>query len=857
MEIKDLKKKTINGVFWRIGERFLAQLISFIVSVVLARILLPEEYGLVALVMVFINIFNSFVTNGLGTSLVQKKNSDEVDFSTMFYASIVLAIILYAVLAIISPIVGKIYGNSELVIVLIVMGLKIPIASISSIQQAYISKKMEYKKFFYATLIGTIISGILGIIAAINGLGVWSLVIQYLSNSLIDTIVLAIVIKWKPKLMFSYKRFKSLFSYGYKVMFSGVIGTIFDQIKNFIIGLKYTSTDLAYYNRGEQIPSLFYNNVNATFESVFFSTISHIQDDKMLVKNTLRRIIKTVAYVIMPIMFGLAVISKPLVEILLTDKWLACVPFLIIVCVQQAFGIISTIHLQAIKALGRSDTLLKLEAIKKPLFIMFIVVGMFISPIAIVLANCIYGFVALAINANPNRKYINYNIREQVSDLLPSLFISMIMVAISYSIIFLNLNNYLTLIIQIIVGIVSYVLLSVITKNESFYAVKDILKNFVKKALSAFLNTNLFKVKKTKIVFDNFNGRGYGCNPKYIAEEIIKEGLNYDLVWLVNDFNEEMPQQIRKVKKGSFKSYYELATAKIWVDNVRNSKLVIKKDNQFYIQTWHGSLGMKGVEKEVEDFLPKEYIEEAKEDGKITDLMITNNKKNEDQIRKYFWYDGKILCKGVPRCDIFYNTPKEIIDKVYDYYKIDKKKKIVFYAPSFRNDNKIEYYQFNYEKCCNELEKNFKNDFVMLIRLHPNVNINSNFIEYNDTIINASDYYDVQEIIAASEVVITDYSSIGFEAGIVNKPVFIYANDLERYIKEERKLLFSFDEIPFDVTTTEKDLYKCINDFSQQKYEKKCKKFYDKIGLVNNPKSSKMIVDIIKEKIEGNRNGKK
>ena len=250
MEISDIKKKTISGVFWRLAERFLAQFISFIVSIVLARILLPEEYGIVALVMVFINIFNAFVTNGLGASLIQKKDADEIDFSTMFYSGLALSIVLFIILCLMSPLISKMYNIENLGIVLIVMGLKMPIASISSIQQAYISKKMEYKKFFYATLIGTIISGVLGIVAAVKGLGVWALVIQYLSNSLIDTIVLFIVVNWKPRFIFSYTRFKSLFSYGYKVMLTGVIGTVFDQLKNFIIGLRYTSVDLAYYNRG-------------------------------------------------------------------------------------------------------------------------------------------------------------------------------------------------------------------------------------------------------------------------------------------------------------------------------------------------------------------------------------------------------------------------------------------------------------------------------------------------------------------------------------------------------------------------------------------------------------------------------
>ena len=561
--------------------------------------------------------------------------------------------------------------------------------------------------------------------------------------------------------------------------------------------------------------------------------------------------IKVVCYVIMPIMFGLAVVSKPMIRIILTDKWMNCIPFLVIVCVQQAFGVIGTIHLQAIKAIGKSDTLLKLEFIKKPLFIAFIAAGMFISPIAIVLANGLYGFVALALNTNPNRKFLKYSVREQLSDILPTLGITLVMSLVTYSIVLLGLNDYITLFTQIIVGVIVYVFLSIITKNDAYYVVKDIAKSFIKKFIVILFDTRLFKVKKNKIVFDNFNGRGYGCNPKYIAEEIIKEKLDYDLVWIVNDINCEMPPEIRKVKKGSLKSFYELATAKVWIDNVRNSKIVNKKSNQFYIQTWHGSLGLKEVEKAVEDKLPKDYVEEAKIDGQITDLMITNNKNNEEQIRRSFWYNGKILCEGVPRLDIIYNTPKSIIDKVYNYYGIDKKKAIILYAPSFRIDNKTDYYKFDYEKCCKKLKDRFDKEFVMLVRLHPNVSANSDFINYNDQIINATDYSDVQELIAASTVVITDYSSIGFEAGIVYKPVFLYANDLDRYIKEERNLLFTFDEIPFEISKTETDLYQSIINFSQKEYEKRCKKFYNYIGVVNNSSSAKRIVKIIKEKVEG------
>ena len=250
----ELKNKTINGLFWRFGERITSQIISFIVSVILARILLPKEYGIVALVTIFINLADVLVTSGLGTSLVQKKNVDELDFSTMTIASIILSIILYGILFIIAPVISIIYNNELLTAVIRVMGIRIPIAAFNSIQQAYVQKKMIYKKFFYSTLIGTVISAVVGIYMALNGYGVWALVGQYLTTTIIGTIVLFVILDWKPKMRFSQERFKQLFNYGSKIMAAGFIGCLFDQLRGLIIGFKYSSEDLAFNNKGEQFP---------------------------------------------------------------------------------------------------------------------------------------------------------------------------------------------------------------------------------------------------------------------------------------------------------------------------------------------------------------------------------------------------------------------------------------------------------------------------------------------------------------------------------------------------------------------------------------------------------------------------
>lgn len=479
-EIKTLKSKTISGLFWRFGERIAAQLISFIVSVILARILVPEQYGIVAIVTIFINLANVFVTSGLGTSLVQKKEADELDFSTMFWAGILLSLVLYGVIFLISPIIAKLYNNELLTIVLRVMGLKIPIAAISSIQHAYVQRKMIFKKFFFSTIIGTIISAFVGIWMALSGYGVWALVGQYLTNSIIDTFVLAITVDWKPKFIFSLERFKTLFSYGWKITASSLIGTVFDQLRGLIIGVKYSSADLAYNNKGEQIPALLSTNINATMESVLFSSISKVQDDKEKVKQAMKRLMKISSFVIMPLLFGISAVADSFITILLTDKWSKCVPFLRVVCIQQTFGILNTVNMQAIKAIGKSDTILKLEFVKKPIYILIILLMMNINPLALCIGNAAYSIITLFINSRPNKKYLNYSLKEQVSDILVYFIIALLMEIIVIAVGVININIYLLLILQIFVGAVFYIGASVILKLDSLEYILDIIKNTIK-----------------------------------------------------------------------------------------------------------------------------------------------------------------------------------------------------------------------------------------------------------------------------------------------------------------------------------------------------------------------------------------
>ena len=366
--------KVIKNFLWRFFERCGAQGVSFVVQIVLARILAPDVYGTIALITVFTTILQVFVDSGMGNALIQKKNADNLDFSSVFYFNIVVCIILYICMFFAAPLIAVFYENNELVPVIRVLSLTLVISGIKNVQQAYVSRTMQFKKFFFSTLAGTIGAAIIGIALAYNGFGVWALVAQQIFNATLDTIVLWITVKWRPEKKFSLKRLKGLFSYGWKLLASSLLNQIYSEITTLIIGKVYTTTDLAQYNRGNTFPMFIINNVNSSIDSVLLPTMSKEQDNIGIVKNMTRRAIKTSTYVIAPLMMGLAFVGEPLVSLILTDKWLPCVPFMRVFCITYMFYPIHTANLNAIKALGRSDLYLKLEIIKKIAGIVVIII---------------------------------------------------------------------------------------------------------------------------------------------------------------------------------------------------------------------------------------------------------------------------------------------------------------------------------------------------------------------------------------------------------------------------------------------------------------------------------------------------
>lgn len=469
------------NLFWRFMERCGAQGVTFVVSIILARLLDPEVYGTIALVTVFITILQVFVDSGFGNALIQKKDADDTDFSTVFYFNIAFSGLLYLIIFLVAPLIAKFYENEALIPIIRVLSLNVLISGVKNVQQSYVSKKLIFKKFFIVTISASIISAVVGIAMAYYGFGVWALVAQTLSSSLVSTIILWFTVRWRPKLLFSFSRLKGLFSFGWKLLASSLLDTIYNNLRSLIIGKMYTSNDLAFYNKGKQFPHLIVTNINSSIDSVLLPTMSAMQDSREAVKAMTRRAIKTSTYIMMPMMMGLAVCAEPIVELLLTEKWLPCVPYLRIFCFTYAFYPIHTANLNAIKAMGRSDLFLKLEVIKKAVGLVFLLSSMWFGVMAMAYTLLITSITAQIINSWPNKKTLDYSYLEQLKDMLPQILLTVVMGVGVFALQFLNLAPIITLVIQVIIGIIIYVFGSLIFKIESFNYILSIINKFLNK----------------------------------------------------------------------------------------------------------------------------------------------------------------------------------------------------------------------------------------------------------------------------------------------------------------------------------------------------------------------------------------
>lgn len=477
------KNSTLKNFVWRFAERCGAQLVTFIVSIVLARILAPEDYGQIALITVFTTIMQVFVDSGLGTALIQKKDADDLDFSSVFYFNFVICLILYVVMFVTAPFIAGFYGNSSLTSIIRVISLTIVISGVKGIQQSYVSRNMMFKRFFYSTLGGTVFSAFFGIALAYAGFGVWAIVAQQLSNTAIDTLILWLTVKWRPKRMFSWVRLKGLLSFGWKMLASSLLDTVYNNIRSLIIGKMYSSSDLAYYDQGKKFPNVIVTNINTSIDSVLLPTMASAQDHAGRVKSMTRRAIKTSTYIMAPLMMGLAFCAEPIVGLVLTDKWLPCVPFLRIFCVTYMFYPIHTANLNAIKAMGRSDLFLKLEIVKKVVGIALLLSTMWFGVMAMAYSLLISSILSQIINSWPNRKLLRYGYLEQLKDILPGIALAVLMGCCVNLVELFHLTNIVTLLIQILLGALIYIIASALLHLESFEYMMDLIRPMIRKAI--------------------------------------------------------------------------------------------------------------------------------------------------------------------------------------------------------------------------------------------------------------------------------------------------------------------------------------------------------------------------------------
>lgn len=483
MSDKNIKNKVVGGLAWSFFERISTQLVSTLVTVVLARLLAPEHYGIISIVTVFITFLNVFITSGFGSALVQKKDADLLDFDTAFVLSLGLSAVLYIVLFLAAPAIAVFYEMPLLTDVLRVMGLQLPLAAVTNIQRSHVQRAMTFKKFFLVTLGGTIISGLSGVIMAAAGFGVWALVAQYMSNTIATTVLLFSVCTWRPKFRFSSQKAKEIGSFGWKVLATQLIATLESDIRSLLIGKVFGSADLAYYDHGKRYPALLVTNINSSIDSVMLSAYSKEQEDLQRILAMLRRSVCVGCYALVPVLLGFAAVSDMFVHLLLTDKWLPAVPFLQIFCLVYLTRPMESSCRQALLAIGKSGVVLAVITTINVVALLGTIVAVFIikNVLAIALVSLLTTLVSLIGFTSCTGHFLKYTFKMQMQDLLPPIIMGGIMCAVVVFVGQLQIPALLLLLLQILIGVVIYLGLSFLFKVEAFTYLLGMIKSKLKK----------------------------------------------------------------------------------------------------------------------------------------------------------------------------------------------------------------------------------------------------------------------------------------------------------------------------------------------------------------------------------------
>ena len=480
MSDNNTRNSVLGGMFWKFSERIMTQGTSFVVSLILARLLSPDDHGLIALVQVFLNLAAVFITCGFSTALIQKKDADDKDFSTIFYCSLLCAGLIYLILFFGAPFVAAFYSEPSLTKLLRVFALQIPLSVYQSIQVAYISRHMLFRKTFVSSVLNSLISGGVGITMALAGWGVWALVGQSMTSVVVNTVILAILVPWRPKAEFSWDSAKKLMKYGTGILGAELSAAFFLELRTLVVGRVFSSADLAYYNKARQIPTLLTSNLSTTVMTVMFPALANRSDDLVQIKQMAKRSVKVLSYILVPCMFGLSAIMEPLILLLYTEKWAQTIPFGQILSVGLCVDIVGVLPVQTLKAMGRSEVVLKLEVWKKPVYVLMLLIGIQFDVYTLAVLMVLYDFYSVALNMVQLRKYIPYGLKEQIRDLIPAYALGTVMMVVVYLIPSVG-GLVTTLAVKVAVGAVVYLAGSALFRVESFQYVLNILKGYLKK----------------------------------------------------------------------------------------------------------------------------------------------------------------------------------------------------------------------------------------------------------------------------------------------------------------------------------------------------------------------------------------
>lgn len=474
--MSSVKEKTINGILWSSIERFSVQGVQLLVMLVMARLLSPEEFGLIGMLAIFIAISQSFIDSGFANALIRKLDRTEVDYSTVFYFNIVVGLICYLILFFAAPFIANFYEQPILVPLTRVLAVNLIVNSLTVVQRAKFTAEVDFKTQAKASFVAVIVSGIIGIWMAYRGYGVWSLAVQQVVNAGISMIALWFMAHWRPKWAYSWQSFRELFSFGSKLLLSGLIDTTYRNLYLIVIGKVFTPTDLGYFTQAQKLSEFPSSNLTGVLQRVTYPILSNIQDEDERLRLVYRQYLKLSAFVIFPLMIGLASLAEPAIKLILGEKWLPAVPLLQLLCLSMMWYPIHSINLNLLQVKGRSDLFLRLEIIKKVIGVTVMALTIPHGIATMCAAEIVTSIVCLGINTFYTGKLINVGFLRQMGDLLPILIQSLVMGAIVYAATLIVDSAVVDIIIGICVGVAFYLLVSFLTKNREYNLIKNLIK---------------------------------------------------------------------------------------------------------------------------------------------------------------------------------------------------------------------------------------------------------------------------------------------------------------------------------------------------------------------------------------------